>query len=339
MTPRHTSTPPHVTLKHKEHNVFTRNTKKLRVLCATFANFVFKKKEACDTLPRNLNPFYPSLFPRLSPLVCMALLMALLVASCLTCHAGAKVVFQYDAQQVATTESNIVWKSIGRAGSPNAPHGNGGSPSTPQLVGDASEWQKVGDFVLNVAGATAKPMRFDEASTNTTIRYAMFVVKNGMPIRMRETILCGAEVLRVAGKPVNVVENREVAAIDRGPFCEWVSCKVDGVEGAPLVAGKMCLIEVEFSRDLELSTLGVGSDTGRTAWKRAFGAEGGGWCELIAFDANPGEALVAARHYLRLKFALDLPNGMSNSTATQRALARAAGVSLGNYFGSLLIVR
>ena len=68
MTPRQTPKPPHITFNQKD---------------------VFKKKEACDTLPRILKQFYPSLFLRLSPLVCMALLMALLVASCLTCHAGA----------------------------------------------------------------------------------------------------------------------------------------------------------------------------------------------------------------------------------------------------------
>ncbi|MCL1887880.1 MAG: hypothetical protein FWF96_03290, partial [Kiritimatiellaeota bacterium] len=171
--------------------------------------------------------------------------------------------------------------------------------------------------------------------SNVVARHMVMVVRCAPSLRMRETLVCAEEIVRLAGRPLNAPTGNAVAALDTGLYC-GASWRVDGVEGAPLVAGGTHLLEISFSRDVKLETLGLGSDTGRVEWKRAWG---GAFLEVIGFDAPPSaDALAGIRHYLRLKWGL-ADKGIANATSAQHAAARGEGVNLGAHFGTLLIVR
>jgi len=223
----------------------------------------------------------------------------------------------------------LVWKSIARTGGTNPP----------QLVAEATEWQAVTENgvanVVNIVGAGAGPLRFAPGTpTNTVVRHIMAVVQCPSNLRGRSTLFCGEELFRTAGRPWNNPEHNEKARMDTGRFC-GVSWRIDGVADAPLVAGKTHLVEVEFSREVTLHTLGVGSDTGREEWLRAWG---GSFFELVGFSETPSsDAQAAVVHYLNLKWRLGLKTGPVSTDAIQSA--RALGAHLGPYFGTLLIVR
>jgi len=240
-------------------------------------------------------------------------------------------VFQFEAQKnVAATGSNLVWTSIGRRDSANLP----------QLVADATEWQAVKENgfagVANAAGASAGPLRFADGTTdtNTVVRHIVAVVRCAPALRGRETLFCGEILYRTSGRPHNNPEGNAVAYLDTSRFCE-VAWKIDGVEGAPLLAGMTHLLEIEFSRDVTLHTLGIGSDTGRREWLRGWG---GAFHEFLGFSETPPmDARLAVNHYLNLKWklGLDLPRASTGQVQSAREL----GAHFGPYFGSLLIVR
>ena len=231
------------------------------------------------------------------------------------CQGG--VSFQLDARKgVATTESNVVWSAL----------------QGMRVVGERAEWQRVDDGIVNVAGAEAGALVFEEGEG--VVRSMVMVVRCGASLRMRETLICGERVFRLAGRPENEVSGNVVGRFERGGFCEVESWKVDGVEGAELEAGRTQLVEVVFPMGLTLSRMGLGSDVGRKEWRRAWG---GGFCEVIGFDEVPSDsALAGMRHYLNLKWELGLEMG---STAAERSAASGAGVHLGKVFATLFMVR
>jgi len=254
-------------------------------------------------------------------------LAVLFVASLGTCHAQ-QVVFQFDAQKNAvTTQSNIVWTSISR------------TPEKPlKLVADKNEWQFTNQngsaSVANVGGITATPLEFEtDTPTNVVVRHIVAVVTNPEEIRALSTLFCGELVYRAASRPWNTMSSTN-AAIDRGRFCA-VAWKIDGVEGAPLVGGKNQLLEITFSSDVMAHTMGIGNDTGRREWLRAYC---GDFKEILAFSAPiSGDARDAVLYYLNVKWRLGL--SVPRATTWQVAEARALGTHFGSFFGSLLILR
>ncbi|MCL1887788.1 MAG: hypothetical protein FWF96_02820 [Kiritimatiellaeota bacterium] len=248
--------------------------------------------------------------------------MLLLAAGLVNCPA--EVVFQLDARKgIATTESNLVWRSLQ------------GIPVT----AESDEWQRVDDAVVNVAGAMAGPLMFDaEDAGDAYISSLVMVVRCAPSLRMRETLVCGEAIFRLGGREVNDADGNTTAEFERGGFCEVASWKIDGVAFAPLEAGKKSIVEVHFSKDLSLVSLGLGSDTGRKAWRRGFGNGEAGFMEVIGFSEPPSDGVLAATyHLLARKWELDI--NIPLSTDAQRAEARASGVNMGSFFATIFMIR
>ena len=163
----------------------------------------------------------------------------------------------------------------------------------------------------------------------------MFLVKSAPEIRIRETLFESKEIFRIGGMEANPLLFNETAAVDEGLFtiAEWT---VNEIPFSDLTGNKMLLIEVVFNEPQPLDSLAIGGTWGRSdAWLYSWR---GGWYELIAFDdLVPEPAILAVRHYLRLKWSLsDLK---TQSTPQGRALAGSFGVHFGNIFGSLFLLK
>jgi hypothetical protein len=151
----------------------------------------------------------------------------------------------------------------------------------------------------------------------------------------RATLACGEEIFRM-GRETSPGKRRP----ERGGYCEILSHRVDSIEGATLEADKCSLVEVVFTKPLQMSRLYLGGDPGRREWLRGWGGVGdGGFYEILGFSGIPSpSALAGTRHYLRLKHGLDRDK-IPGASASQIAAARADGVFMGNYFGTLLLLR
>lgn len=187
--------------------------------------------------------------------------------------------------------------------------------------------------VMNSKGAEAGPLVFENAP-DVRVKSIVMVVKSAATLRMRETLVCGESVLRLAGRPLNEMSGNVQGVIERGGVCEVQSWKIDMADGADVEAGKTQLVEVAFKERMKLSEIALGGDWGRTAWRRAWG---GGFCEIIAFDEMPSDAVLAGtRNYLNVKWQLGL--AAPSEYRFQRAAANA-GVNTGSVFGTLFMVR
>jgi len=251
--------------------------------------------------------------------------IVLLVASQMSCLAG--VVFQLDAKKqnlVSVEGSNVVWQTL----------------SGMRLVGNTNDWKWANDTIVNVAGAEAGALRFEDGEG--FVKSVVMVIKcppEGM--RMRETLICGERIFRISGMPENEESGNLTAEVERGGYCE-VSWRIDGVEGAKFEAGKTHLVEVFFSGDgLTLSRMGLGSDTGRVQWRRAWGGDGGGnagFSEVVAFSNIPSpDVLAGVKNYLNVKWKLKL--NIPSATQSQRDFANMEGVNFGSTFGLILMVK
>ena len=244
------------------------------------------------------------------------------VAGACFCHGG--VVAQLDARHGVAAGTNFVWRAL--------QEGVG-------LVAENSDWRREGSGalagVVNHHGAEAGPLVFDGAVTGKNVRVVVMLVRAGDSLRIRETLVCSREIFRLAGLEAHDAgEGLGVAEFERHGTFSVASWKVDGVEGAGLVAGRTQLVEVTFKQGVEMSRVGLGSDLGRREWKRGFG---GAFCELLAFEEVPPEAVMrAVRHYLRLKWRV--PLALPPLEPGDVAEGRKHGVRFGSTFATILII-
>ena len=130
------------------------------------------------------------------------------------CEGG--VVFQFIPKNIAATESNVVWISLGGARPPGEPQ-----EDAPRLVADCAEWQDTGNGVANVAAtpSMAGPMVFHhDDATNQWVKTLVFVLKTPQSgFSARETLVCGREgMFRLFGK-----NGAQKSAFDAGACAGW----------------------------------------------------------------------------------------------------------------------
>lgn len=199
------------------------------------------------------------------------------------------------------------------------------------------DWMETeGGGVANSKGAEAGPLVFGGDAPEVGVRSVVMVVKAAPLLRMRETLVCGAEVFRLAGRPLNAASGNVRAVVERGGVCEVESWKVDMEEGAEVEAAKLQLIEITFRGNQKLSEIALGGDWGRREWRRAWG---GGFFEVIGFDDVPSAAVMpGVRNYLNVKWKLGL-GADAIATDAQRSAAQRDGVNMGSLFATLFMVR
>jgi len=232
------------------------------------------------------------------------------------------VTFQLDARKHVSVEgnTNLVWQSL----------------QGMTVTGASATWKKIDNQIINVVGAEAGPLVFEEVETYAEVRTVFMVVKCGETLRMRETLICGGRVFRFSGMPENEPEGNLTAEVERGGYCE-TTWAVDGVPFGVFEAGKTHLVEVVFPVGMPLSRMGLGGDTGRSEWRRGFGNGGSGFLEVVAYDNVPdSDVMAGTRHYLDRKHRLGL--GLK-STEKQRIFAQNDGLSLGSTFATIFMVK
>ena len=208
-----------------------------------------------------------------------------------------------------------------------------------KIYASSQEWMKDENtgVIYNAIGSGAFPFRVaaSPATSGKYVKTLFIVIKNAEMIRLFETIVASKERFRMAGREANELFNDE-AIPDTGNFTAPI-WRTDLILYAPLLGGRVQLLEIEFSEPQPLETMQFLSEGRADAWLRA---HRGGLIEVIAIggtendnDPVPQPVREAVAHYVRLRHGLNHLHVMS--TPAGRAMGSAMGINYAGVFGTI----